>query len=84
MRLSPAEVIVAGDFNAKHSSWSSPRDDARGESLMHMAHSLDLCICNSGPIPTRERNGSQSYIYLCNPGVDRAARQASELDSPAG
>lgn len=62
IRSSPWPVLVAGDFNAKHSQWSSPVNDRRGEALADLAQVLDLVICNYGDSPTREKDGSRSYI----------------------
>lgn len=61
-RSSPGNVILAGDFNAKHTTWGSPNNDARGEALADLVQSADLVICNSGLTLTREKDGYQSYI----------------------
>lgn len=47
------EVIIAGDFNAKHHAWSSPINDGRGNALVEMVYSLDLTVCNRGSTSTR-------------------------------
>lgn len=62
IRTSLVDVIVGGDFNAKHGYWSSPINDAKGNVLADMAQALDLIVCNQGVTPTREKDGSQSYI----------------------
>lgn len=62
VRSSSVPVVIGGDFNAKHSLWSSPKNDRRGEVLADMAQVLDLAICNTGSDPTREKDGYQSYI----------------------
>lgn len=49
-----ARVIVGGDFNGWHPSWGSVRVNPRGSSLVELAHSNDLYICNSGDTPTFE------------------------------
>lgn len=62
IRSSPGDVVVAGDFDAKHSEWDSPTDDGKGEALADLAQALDQVIYNRGQILTREKNEQQSYI----------------------
>jgi len=62
IRTAPCDVIVAGDFNAKHAAWSSQVNDSKGESLLELAHVLGLVVCNQGDNPTWQRDGSQSHI----------------------
>lgn len=62
IRTSPLPVVVAGDFNAKHSEWSSPANDGRGEALADMTQALDLAVYNCGSAPTREIRGQRPYI----------------------
>lgn len=61
-RRAPGHVIIAGDLNAKHTTWSSPRNDVRGEALADLVLTLDLIVCNTGSVPTREKDGIQSFI----------------------
>lgn len=62
VRASPVRVVVAGDLNAKHSAWSSPVSDGKGEALADVAQALDLAVMNCGDVPTREREAQRSYI----------------------
>lgn len=64
IRMQTGEVVVAGDFNAKHAAWGSPISDTRGELLLEMINSLGLVVCNNGYAPTFERDGSSSYIDI--------------------
>jgi len=52
IRLSTDDILLAGDFNAKHSDWGSSKYDPRGEALSEMIHALGLLICNTGNDPT--------------------------------
>lgn len=70
----PVPVIVAGDFNAKDTTWSSPTNDRRGDSLAEMALALDLTVCNSGQTPTRKKDGHQSFIDVTLVSAEVLAR----------
>ncbi|XP_074027685.1 uncharacterized protein [Leptinotarsa decemlineata] len=58
------EVIVAGDFNAKSSSWNSPSTDARGTYMDEALQVLDMVVLNEGNTPTFSRGASKSYIDI--------------------
>lgn len=55
-------LVVAGDFNAKSSSWGSDTTDAKGEALEAFAASLGIWVCNVGNTPTFVRGTSVSII----------------------
>jgi len=40
------EVLLTGDFNAKHVDWDCLSSDQRGEILMDMVNSARLVVCN--------------------------------------
>lgn len=46
IRSEATEVILTGDFNAKHSDWGCPTNDKRGEVLIAMVNTLGMVICN--------------------------------------
>lgn len=48
IRSETTEVILTGDFNAKHTEWGCPKNDKRGDVLMDMINSTGLVICNKG------------------------------------
>jgi len=62
IRSATCDVIIAGDFNAKHRAWGSRMNDDKGESLNEFAYSLGLTVCNQGNKPTWQRENSESYI----------------------
>ncbi|KAH7963851.1 hypothetical protein HPB52_023724 [Rhipicephalus sanguineus] len=56
-------IIVAGDFNAKHSAWGQQQTDARGSRLIAFAASHGLVVINDpDSIPTYENRYSMSWI----------------------
>lgn len=62
-QLSPgADVLVAGDFNAKSHEWGSTVEDDRGSGLADLAASLGLVAVNVGNKPTFRRLGTHSVI----------------------
>lgn len=52
MRTTIGNVLIAGDFNAKHWAWGFRSNDNKGESLFEFMHSLGLIVCNQGNKPT--------------------------------
>lgn len=71
VRAKNTEVVIAGDFNAWHTSWGSRSSNKRGEALMDLATSLGLVIYNRGNSPTFQRGNSESVvdITLASPGL---------------
>ena len=57
-------IIVAGDFNAKSSSWSGAPEDRREQLLDEMVVSLDLIVINQPGMATFERRASSSVLNL--------------------
>ena len=55
--FSHPQVVVAGDFNARHEEWGSPRTCDRGEELHGMVEQLGLIVINQGREYTFDGNG---------------------------
>lgn len=68
------DVIVAGDFNAKHRIWNSRVNDDKGESLAEFTHALGLIVCNQGDRPTWQQENSESFIDVTMVSANLAAR----------
>jgi len=68
IRSAPGSIVLAGDFNAKHSDWGCPANDQRGEDLSDMIHATGLVTCNLGNKPTF---GSKSIldVTFCSPDL---------------
>jgi len=58
----PANLVVAGDFNAHSPEWGSVRLDSRGSMLSDLAAMLGLIVCNVGTRPTFSRANAASII----------------------
>lgn len=61
-RVPRADLLVAGDFNAKVASWGSAVTDGKGEILAEFAAGLDLRIENVGNTPTFHTGSRHSVI----------------------
>lgn len=48
IKSQPSEVLLTGDFNAKHVNWGCPQNDKRGEILAELIDATGLVICNRG------------------------------------
>jgi len=46
IRSESSEVLLTGDFNAKHTDWGCPKNDKRGEVLIDMINATGLVICD--------------------------------------
>ncbi|XP_011860051.1 PREDICTED: uncharacterized protein LOC105557412, partial [Vollenhovia emeryi] len=64
LRLSPRPVLVAGDFNAWHTSWGSRRDNERGRALNEWAATHGLVLVNEGRTSTCVRKQGESIVDL--------------------
>lgn len=71
-RSSSANVVVAGDFNAKHRAWGPRAGDDRGARVMELAAAAGLMVLND-PLspPTYENTYASSWIdvTLATPAV---------------
>lgn len=76
VRETKTEAIIAGDFNAWHTSWGSRCNNKRGEALADLITSLGLIICNRGAKPTFQRDDQESIIdiTLATPGLYKRIR----------
>ncbi|KAG0414835.1 hypothetical protein HPB47_008002 [Ixodes persulcatus] len=45
--------ILAGDFNARHTAWGYPGENARGKNIKKAGLAAKLKLCNSPEVPTR-------------------------------
>lgn len=68
------DVIVTGDFNAKHSEWGSPVNDSKREFLADFIYSLGLSACNQEDKPTWKRGDSESCIDVTIVSINIAVR----------
>lgn len=68
------EILIAGDFNAWHTTWSSRSSNRRGEALVDTITSLGMVICNRGNSPTFQRGNQESFIDLTMATPGLAAR----------
>ncbi|XP_011859358.1 PREDICTED: uncharacterized protein LOC105556855, partial [Vollenhovia emeryi] len=64
LRLSPRPVLVAGDFNAWHTSWGSRCTNRKGEALDEWAAEHGLVLRNEGRTPTCVRTQGESIVDL--------------------
>ncbi|XP_071650764.1 uncharacterized protein [Temnothorax longispinosus] len=85
-RVLPAQVMVAGDFNAKSALWGSPVTDRRGRILECWAASLGLVVLNRGGVQTcvRHQGGSVIDLTWATPDLARRVsewRVAEEIES---
>lgn len=62
IRSTDGEIIIARDFNAKHSDWDPEHNDRRGELLSSWLAALGLFVCNRGIVPTFQRGSSASIV----------------------
>ncbi|KAG0422878.1 hypothetical protein HPB47_001326 [Ixodes persulcatus] len=46
-------TILAGDFNARHTVWGYPDENARGTNIKNACVAAKLKLCNSPEVPTR-------------------------------
>jgi len=74
--LSPGQIVVAGDLNAKSALWGSPVTDPRGVALGDWAGGLGLLIINKGSARTciRREGGSVIDVTFATPSVTRKVR----------
>lgn len=74
-----SEVILTGDFNAKHVDWGCPSSDKRGEILMDMVNSAGLVICNKGEKSTFHK-GSILDLTIATPRTAQTMWKWEVLD----
>lgn len=64
VRSSASPVIIAGDFNAWHTTWGSKQNNRRGDALYDLIASLGLVLLNEENTPTFESNARTSIVDL--------------------
>lgn len=81
-RTATGEVLIAGDFNAKHQDWGSAQNDAKGDALSEMIHAIGYVACNVGKKPTFQRGASESIIDItfATPNLATRLQQWEVLD----
>jgi len=79
IRQSTDDILLAGDFNAKHSDWGSQTNDRRGEALSELVHALGLLTCNTGNSPTF-KSGSIIDVTFASPAVAHRVSDWGVLD----
>ncbi|RVE41503.1 hypothetical protein evm_013846 [Chilo suppressalis] len=70
-RMAPRQVVVLGDFNAKHPAWGSPRATPREESVWEWSVTSELILQNRGTHHTcvRMNGGSIVDLTFASPAV---------------
>lgn len=79
IKSATTEVLITGDFNAKHSDWGSPANDKRGEALVDLINSTGLIVCNEGRKSTFNK-GSIIDITIASPTLAQRVRNWKVLD----
>jgi len=74
IRRRSGDLIIAGDFNAKHTSWDLAYSDNRGEQLATWLAALGLQACNRGLAPTCQCGSSSSIIDVAFASVHVAPK----------
>lgn len=79
IKSATTEVLITGDFNAKHSEWGSPAYDKRGEALADLINSNGYIVCNKGRKITFNK-GSIIDITIASPTLALRVRNWKVLD----
>lgn len=79
IRSEASEVLLTGDFNAKHTDWGCPKNDKRGDILMDMINSIGLVICNKGNEATF-RKGTIIDLTIATPRTAQSMPKWEVLD----
>ncbi|KAM4056234.1 endonuclease-reverse transcriptase domain-containing protein [Hirsutella rhossiliensis] len=59
----PGRCLVAGDFNAKHSSWQTGRLDGRGDDIAFWASENGLSLLNPADVPTNPHGNTIDLAF---------------------
>lgn len=62
IRYAGPNILITGDFNAKHSDWGSSTNDVKGQMLSNLMWSLDFQTCNVGSTNTFQAGSRGSVI----------------------
>lgn len=79
IRSTSEDILLAGEFNVKHSDWGSQHNDQRDEALTDMVHALGLITCNTGNSPTFKK-GSILDVTFSSPNMAATLYGCSVLD----
>lgn len=79
IKSNATEILLTGDFNAKHADWGCPKNDRRGDILMDMVNSAGLVICNKGNKSTFHK-GSIIDLTLATPRTAQNMTRWEVLD----
>lgn len=79
IRSEATEILLTGDFNAKHAEWGCPRNDKRGDILLDMINSAGLVMCNKGQEPTHQK-GSIIDLTIATPHTAQCMTKWKVLD----
>lgn len=79
IRTATTEILLTGDFNAKHPEWGCPRSDRRGEVLADLITTTGLVICNRGNASTFNR-GTTIDLTIASPRIAQKMTKWRVLD----
>lgn len=79
IRSESTEVLLVGDFNAKHVDWGCPQNDRRGEVLSDLINAIGLVVCNIGNSITFNR-GSIIDLTIATPRTAMRVSKWKVLD----
>lgn len=79
IRSEPTEVLLTGDFNAKHVDWGCPQNDRRGEVLSDLINATGLAVCNIGNSMTF-KTGSIIDLTIATPRTAMRVSKWKVLD----
>jgi len=79
IKSATTEVLIAGDFNAKHTDWGSPANDRRREALVDMINSTGLITYNTGKKSTFHK-GSIINLTIASPALAQRVLNWKVLD----
>ncbi|XP_016655915.1 uncharacterized protein LOC107882289 [Acyrthosiphon pisum] len=79
IRSEATEILVTGDFNAKHAEWGCPKNDKRGDILLDMINSAGLVMCNKGQESTHAK-GSIIDLTIATPRTAQSMTKWKVLD----
>ncbi|KAF0748136.1 Reverse transcriptase domain-containing protein [Aphis craccivora] len=79
IKSATTEVLITGDFNAKHSNWGAPANEKRGEALVDLIKSTGFIVCNKRRKSTFNK-GSIIDITIALPALAQRVRNWKILD----
>ncbi|XP_022161818.1 uncharacterized protein LOC111027709 [Myzus persicae] len=79
IRSANTEILLTGDFNAKHTYWGCPQNDRRGEILADLIDATGLVVCNKGNSCTFNR-GTIIDLTITTPRTAQRITKWTVLD----